>query len=157
MQALEIKDSLTAEEVAAKRRAGGEGLTEAGVETLSGQIKIEERKPSLLADSRFLVGYHGYTLVPKGAVFSTGKTVFVASDAPQKGKLLNWETFYRKHRSGLRLVLISDAQWTGEGSLDPVKEVIVKAATSGQTVVTSLNGSPVSIAALAKTAVELKE
>lgn len=156
-QALDIKEALTADEVAAKRQAGGEELVEAGVEQLSGDIKIEERKPSLLADSCFLIGYHGYTLVPKGAVFSTGKAVQLASYAPVKGKLMNWEAFHRKHRSGLRLVQITDAQWTGEGSLDEVKKVISKAASSGQTVVTSLKGSPVSISALSKPPSESKE
>lgn len=121
---------------------------ESGVKKLSGDIKVEEQKVSLLNDSHFLVGHYGYTLVPKGAVFSSTKAISLVKNSPDEGKLMRWGDFHRKHRSGLRLIKITNGQWTGEASLDPVREVIAKAVSSGQTVVTSLNGFPVSISAL---------
>lgn len=149
LQAAEITEAPSAEEVSAKRRTGGREFTEAGVKKLSGEIQVEERKVSLLNDSHFLVGHYGYTLVPKGAVFSSSKAITLVKSAPAKGKLLKWEDFHRKHRASLRLIPITDGQWTGEASLDPVREVIAAAASSRQAVVTSLNGFPVSISALA--------
>ncbi|MDQ8192236.1 hypothetical protein [Roseibacillus persicicus] len=146
----EITKAATGAEIEAQRRQLQSVYEDSGAAQVEGEVKIDVKKPSLLASSEFLVGPHGFTLVPKGAVIATGRAVAVENVAPKGAKLLNWSDFLQRHRGGLRLLPVTDNQWTGKESLDPLLTRIEAAEKSGYTTLTSLNGEPVSLPKIQK-------
>lgn len=146
----QISKAPTAAEIAAKRRQADAVYESAQAKSVEESVSIERATPSLLGSSDYLVGPHGFVLIPKGAVIAEGKTVTLAKTAPIRGKLLEWSEFFRKHRSGLRLLPISEQQWMGEASLEPLKSRVEAARQNGYTTVTALNGGVVGLPDLHK-------
>jgi hypothetical protein len=143
--AQEVVETASPEEVMARRANAKAAFGKAGTVVPDKPIAISEDRPTLFEQSDFLVGVHGYTILPKGAVISVGKSVQLVSSQPRSGKLLDWNSFVRSHRGGLRLIPISDGQWTGTDPLDSLKPTLEAASESGLTCLLSLNGQPVSI------------
>lgn len=125
--------------------------------SLPGEVKIEVKTPSLLARSEYLVGVRGFTLVPKGSVVGAGKYVTVLSTPPAEGKLLGWDEFYRLHRAHLRLLAITEKQWSGKDSLETMKDKLASALEGSQTVLTSLNGQLVSLEGIQELITNIKK
>lgn len=147
--AAEVTDKPTAGDVNEKRKRAAEVYErfrkEAEALKAKEEASSEKGKKSLLAESDFLVGPHGFIIVPKGAVVSEGKMVTVSADEPTRSRLLGWEEFYRKHRAGLRFIAISEGQWTGKESLEDVKKKVAEARKKSFTTLTLLNDSVVSM------------
>lgn len=146
----EIRKAPTADEVSAKRRQVNAVYDSAGTKAVESEVKIEKARTNLLATSEYLVGPHGFVLIPKGALITEGNMVTVSATAPTDTKFLTWDDFVRKHRAGIRLISISEQQWMGETSLDSLLPKLEAAKKGSFTALTSLNGSVVSLPAIQK-------
>ncbi len=145
LNAGKIQDAPSAADIQSKRGKTDSAYASAGVKKAENEVPIERVKPTLIGESHFLVGAHGFAIVPRGAVFASGRTVKLVETAPQSGKFLAWGEFYKRHRAGIRLINITGDQWSGKTSLEPLKAQLNAAAASGQAALTSLNGEPVSL------------
>lgn len=143
--AQKMKDAPNSAEVVALRGNVAAAYGNTATKPSAAAVAPPEKKRTLAEQSDFLVGAYGYTLLPKGAVTHTGKAVQVSATQPTSGQLMDWDSFYRKHRGGLRLVPITNDQWTGTAPLDSLKPTLEAAAKSGLTTVISLNGYPVGL------------
>jgi hypothetical protein len=148
--AAQIRKAPTVAEATAKRRQVDAVYERSEVRSVENEVSIERAKPSLLGSSDYLIGPHGFSLIPKGSVVAQGKMLTLATTAPTKGKLLKWEDFFRRHRAGIRLLTITDQQWMGEASLEPLRIKLAAAEKSGFTTLTSLNGDLVALQGLKK-------
>lgn len=146
----EIRKAPTADEISAKRRQVDSVYGINGAKAVEEEVKIVDSRRNLLASSEYLVGPHGFILVPKGAVIAQGKMVTVSATIPANAQFLNWNDFIRKHRAGIRLLEISEKQWMGESSLESLLPKLEAAQKGSFTTLTSLNGSVVSLPAIQK-------
>ncbi|MDQ8189434.1 hypothetical protein [Roseibacillus persicicus] len=142
---LEIRQSATAEAVNARRVAAAEkGYQAASVEQADEKVSIRSEKKSFLAGSEFLVGAHGFAIVPKGSTVTPGRGLTVASEAPTGTKLQSWKEFQHSNPSVLRLLPVTEAMLAGdEEALETLAAKVKALQTGGIAYVTSLNGNPV--------------
>lgn len=146
----QITRALTPAEVAAKRSQVDTTPREVVSETGEQKTESKKDKPSLLANSDFLIGPHGFSIIPKGSLVSEGKMVTLSATAPKNKKLLSWDVFSHKHRAGLRYISISESQWKGEASLEPLRPQLIQAGKRPFTTLTTLNGGLVSLPEIQK-------
>lgn len=141
----EVREAPSAEAVTAARGNIAASYGNSKTAKKGAPVEVVTKRPTLADQSDYLVGAYGYTILPKGAVTYTGSAVKLSATQPTTGKLMNWDSFYRKHRAGLRLVAITDSQWTGTAPLDSLKPALDAASKSNITTLISLNGYPVGL------------
>lgn len=140
-----VREAPSAADIAALRGDVASSYGNSKTSEKSGVVTAAKKRASLSERSEFLIGAYGYTILPKGAVTHTGKAVQLSASQPGTGKLMDWDSFYRKHRGVLRLIPITDSQWTGKAPLESLKPTLDSAAESGLTALISLNGYPVGL------------
>lgn len=142
--AQEVKDAPSASEVSQLRKVSAtNAYNEEGVKEVEKEVQLIER-PSLLKKSEFLSGPFGFALLPKGSVVAAGKSLTLTATPPEKGKMLPWKDFYQKHRGSIRLLVVTEQQWSGKAPLTSLLPTLKTAAEGGMTTVTSLQGQPIS-------------
>ena len=147
---LQIRPAASVEVMNARRDAAAANAYGArGVKLLEEKVEIRTEKVSLLAGSEFLLGAHGFVIVPKGCTVTPSRGLTVLAEAPTDGKLQDWKSFQRSNSANVRLLPLTEAVMSGDKeALTKISEKIEALKKGGIAYVTTLNGNPVGIPGL---------
>lgn len=139
----EIVAAPTAESLAKQKAAYSQRSGSQFVEKTDREVLVKKlSQNSVLAESRFLIGALGYTIVPEGSVYALNTPFQIVEKKPNEIAYLPWKEFLRKHYANLSIVHLQKAHLMPGAETTLIKEKIQAAESLKKTCVTLFQGYP---------------
>lgn len=149
-----MQEAITPEQLDLQfRKAQQEDPMKQLVQTTGEDPSVKNRPPSLLENSDFITFGNLTALVPKKAIIQTPKNIANRVNSANLTRLVGWTEFYAANRGWITTLEVSRSQ--AEGNTPLAEEVKEHLSRSGNLIVATFKGSPISLLPLKPTAESL--